>query len=251
MNRRDAFRILGLSPGASQEDIKTAWKKAAKKYHPDVSDLENAEQKFKLAGQAYEKLSNNKQEVENYWEDLKEERLREARKLRKKEKKVEPYNRKIKPEPLHIGSVIVPVECFLIGDPSFIDITITKPCSDCFGNKEDWISCKICDQTGFVFEYDMFAGVRDKKCSQCKGQGWIRKHRCRECKGSLQSMETKKLEIKIPRNYAFKRNLLIEEEGNKGWNCEDGDVYVQLRPDLKRLFLSDKEKDTLRSLLNK
>lgn len=55
--RKDYYDILGVDEGASQEEIKEAYKKLAKKYHPDRSDEPNAEEKFKEIGEAYAVLS--------------------------------------------------------------------------------------------------------------------------------------------------------------------------------------------------
>ena len=56
MEYKDYYKIMGLKRDASQEDIKRAHRKLARKYHPDVSKEPDAEQKFKEAGEAYEVL---------------------------------------------------------------------------------------------------------------------------------------------------------------------------------------------------
>jgi len=56
MEYKDYYRIMGLNREASQDDIKRAYRKLARKYHPDVSKEVNAEAKFKELGEAYEVL---------------------------------------------------------------------------------------------------------------------------------------------------------------------------------------------------
>lgn len=55
--QKDYYDILGVDEDASQEEIKKTYKRLAKKYHPDTSDEENAEEKFKEIGEAYAVLS--------------------------------------------------------------------------------------------------------------------------------------------------------------------------------------------------
>ncbi len=52
MQFKDYYQILGLSRDATQEEIKRAYRKLARKYHPDVSKAEDAEARFKEVGEA-------------------------------------------------------------------------------------------------------------------------------------------------------------------------------------------------------
>jgi preprotein translocase subunit Sec63 len=54
--QRSPERVLGLRRGASAEEIRTAYRVLARKYHPDISKLPDAEEKFKALGTAYAAL---------------------------------------------------------------------------------------------------------------------------------------------------------------------------------------------------
>ncbi|XP_044132934.1 dnaJ homolog subfamily B member 1-like [Bufo gargarizans] len=57
---KDYYKILGLSKGASEEDIKKAYRKQALKYHPDKNKDPGAEERFKEIAEAYDVLSDPK-----------------------------------------------------------------------------------------------------------------------------------------------------------------------------------------------
>ena len=62
---RDPYNVLGLDAGASDKEIKTAYKKLAKKYHPDLNGGDKeAEAKFKEIGAAYSALTDPKSNPE-------------------------------------------------------------------------------------------------------------------------------------------------------------------------------------------
>ena len=65
MQTMDYYQIMGLDKSADQAEIKRAYRKLARKYHPDVSKESDAENKFKELGEAYEVLK-DKQKRSNY-----------------------------------------------------------------------------------------------------------------------------------------------------------------------------------------
>ena len=56
---RDYYDVLGVSQGADTGEIKSAFRRLARQYHPDVSQETNAEEKFKEINEAYEVLSDD------------------------------------------------------------------------------------------------------------------------------------------------------------------------------------------------
>ena len=57
---KDYFKTLGIGKNASHEEVKRAYRKLAKQYHPDKNKAENAAEKFKEIGEAYEVLSDKR-----------------------------------------------------------------------------------------------------------------------------------------------------------------------------------------------
>src|SRR5699024_12415472 len=55
--KRDYYEVIGLEKGASDDEIKKAYRKLSKKYHPDINKEADAEEKFKEVSEAYEVLS--------------------------------------------------------------------------------------------------------------------------------------------------------------------------------------------------
>ncbi|MFV0275657.1 MAG: DnaJ C-terminal domain-containing protein [Parahaliea sp.] len=64
MEFRDYYQILGVEPGAEKADIKTAYRKLARKYHPDLNPGKEAEEKFKEVAEAWEVLGNDERRAE-------------------------------------------------------------------------------------------------------------------------------------------------------------------------------------------
>src|SRR5690606_34827974 len=74
MEFKDYYAVLGVAPDADDKTIKTAYRKLARQYHPDVSKLADAENKFKEVAEAYEILHNSQKRAE--YDELRQARSR-------------------------------------------------------------------------------------------------------------------------------------------------------------------------------
>lgn len=75
---KDFYSIMGLSPTATEQEIKTAYRKLARKYHPDLNKEPQAEERFKEMGEAYDTLRDPKKRAQ-YDQYLKNRKLHEGR----------------------------------------------------------------------------------------------------------------------------------------------------------------------------
>ena len=64
MDFKDYYKVLGLEPGADDKAVKAAYRKLARKYHPDVSKEKDAENQFKEVAEAYEVLKSAEKRAE-------------------------------------------------------------------------------------------------------------------------------------------------------------------------------------------
>ena len=64
VSKRDYYEVLGLGKDASQDEIKKAYRKMARQYHPDVNKAADAEDKFKEAKEAYDVLSDDQKRAQ-------------------------------------------------------------------------------------------------------------------------------------------------------------------------------------------
>tara|TARA_Y100000588_G_C14265486_1_gene929669 strand:- start:2554 stop:3540 length:987 start_codon:yes stop_codon:yes gene_type:complete len=80
MNKKDYYQVMGLKANASDKEIKTAYRRLARKYHPDISKEDNAEEKFKALGEAYEVLKDPEKRklYDTYGADFEQARQQQA-----------------------------------------------------------------------------------------------------------------------------------------------------------------------------
>jgi len=195
----DPFKILGLNPGASEEEIKKAYKKLALEHHPDRHpEDKNAEEKFKEISGAYEALKNNNwQQHQNSFDfngfpgfgfsfddifnqAFGQNPFRNANRVKK-------------------GRMSITLEEAYNGCTKKINVGETENCNSCKGLGYN-LSDKNCSTCGGTGQRRVSQGAISmiSSCNSCKGLGKQIGNRCKECNGKGKKESNEEITINIP-----------------------------------------------------
>ena len=266
-NKRDYYEVLGVSKGASDDEIKKAYRKLAKQYHPDLNPGDTAaEAKFKEANEAYEVLSDSD---------------KKARYDQYGHAGVDPNfgaggfggggfggfdgfdlgdilggmfgggfggfggGRQSNPNAPRKGSTIqtsvtISFEEAAKGCKKKVNITKVERCNECSGTGAakgtSPETCKECSGRGQVnVQQRTPFGVMSttRQCTACGGKGKIVKTPCQKCHGSGLKSKNQTVEIDIPAGIDDRQALNVRGGGNPGVNggpTGDLRVNVNVRP---------------------
>lgn len=268
MEKRDYYEVLGVSKDASIQDIKKAYKKLARKYHPDHNKGEDSSAKFKEVQEAYETLSDEKkrQAYDQYGHagtqgfggggdtggyhqgfggfddmpfdmgDIFEQFFGGgARRSRRTRRETRGADLRYKVKLSFMESM----------QEQEISINIGRDtsCEKCSGTGSEDGKLKDCSTCGGVGQVkrvqDSFLGrvsfVSD--CPDCEGKGKVAENLCKECGGKGVESKKEEVKVKVPAGAYDGMTLRFGGGGNHpAGGGEPGDLYVELSVEPHEIF---------------
>ncbi|NLM52467.1 MAG: molecular chaperone DnaJ [Firmicutes bacterium] len=273
MAKRDYYEVLGVSRDASQEEIKKAFRRLARKYHPDVNpDDKDAEKKFKEIKEAFDVLSDpdRRQQYDQFghaaeegfggfggfgqgfgqggfgfgFDDIFEEFFGGS-----------PFGgatRTRRPNSPQRGSDLrydleITLEDAAFGLQTTITVPRTENCDACGGSgakpgtkPETCTHCHGSGQQQVVRNTAFGRFVSVRTCEACGGTGTIIKEHCPQCQGSGRVQRRRKIEVKIPPGVDTGSRLRISGEGEAGLHGgPPGDLYVVIHVRKHKIFVRE------------
>ncbi len=274
-SRKDYYEILGVSRNATDEDIRKAYRRLVKEWHPDAykgADKKDAEAKFKEIQEAYEVLSDkekramfdrfgyvgdpssysrgsgrtpgsaggNFDDMFGDFQDVFDVFFGGSRSGTSSRSQ---GPRAVRGEDIH-ASVAIDLKDVILGKKVILEYDRNKVCHKCKGTgAEDGTSfktCPTCNGSGYVKEehrsfFGMFSNTH--ACNTCNGTGRIIDKRCGQCSGRGYVKERHQVSVAIPAGVENGATLRIGGHGNSGQNGGPyGDLYVSVRVEMPSEF---------------
>jgi len=261
MAKRDYYEVLGVPKTASPDEIKSAYRRLARQYHPDVAkdDPKAAEAKFKEISEAYEVLA-DEQKRKNYdqrgfdavqgdfgpqgftWQNFTHagdlEDLLGSNPLFQQlfgNFMGAPTSRLQRGSDVEVA-VRLPLKAAVEGAHPTLEVPIVGPCPDCRGTgARDGTAFEVCPECGGSGQvrrtrsrgYTQFITVG--QCPTCRGSGRKILERCPTCGGSGRRRTVEHIEVTVPPGMEDGGVLRIPGHGGQGVDGDrPGDLYVQV-----------------------
>ena len=256
---RDYYGILGVERDASDSEIKKAYRKLARKYHPDVNDTEEAAEKFREISLAQEVLSDpNKRRIVDAGGDPMEQAQGGGGNAgyggfgdifdaffggaqgRGPRPRTEPGNDAL------LRTTITLAEAYL-GAKKDITVDTAVLCSACEGTgsatKSKPVTCSSCGGAGEIQQMQRsFLGnvMTSRPCPTCQGYGDVIKDPCNNCHGDGRSLSRRDLVVNIPPGIRDGMRIRMAGQGEVGHGGGPaGDLYVEVHTEPHPIYTRD------------
>ena len=262
MAKRDYYEVLGVSKDATEEEIKSAFRKKAKEFHPDINKSPDAPEKFKEAQEAYACLSDKDNRAKydqfghaafenNYgsggaggfqgnpfgdfdfsdiFDDLFSGGFGGFSSFGSRGRST---SRARKGADTLYGMKIDFMEA-VNGTKKDIDLEYYEDCDECDGKGgHGEATCSTCGGSGSVIKQanTILGTIQTRStCPDCKGSGVTFKSKCNKCRGNGKVKVNKTITIDIPAGIDNGEQLRISGKGEAGINGgPNGDLYIEIR----------------------
>ncbi len=258
--KRDYYEVLGINRNATEEQIKTAFRKLAFKYHPDRNRDDGAEEKFKEINEAYEVLSNPEKRatydrfghsgegffgrgfegfgfegVGSIFDAFFGGETTTATR-RGPQRGADLYH-----------SITITLEEAAFGVEKELNVVRTEYCSLCQGTGSRPGSkpsrCPSCNGTGQIrrVQQSIFGRFTNiTTCPQCHGEGRIITEPCHQCQGTGRQKRQRSIIVKIPAGVDDGSRICLSGEGDAGIRGgSPGNLYLNLSIKEHELFQRD------------
>ena len=262
MDKRDYYEVLGVSKTATNDEIKSAFRKLAKKYHPDVSKEPDAAEKFKEAQEAYAVLSDEskRKQYDQFghsaftnggsggfdfsgfdFSDIFDGIFGDGFNFGSFGGGSSNRARKGKDSLLRVNLTF---EEAVEGCKKTVNVDVLENCPECDGNGGfDEKTCSTCHGSGTITsEQRTILGsfMTRTTCPYCEGTGKTYSKKCSKCSGIGKVKKNKDLEVKVPAGIDTGNRLRLAGKGEAGINGgPNGDIYLEFNVASHPLFVRD------------
>lgn len=230
---KDYYSILGLKKGASEEEVKSAYRKLAKQYHPDINKDPGADSKFKEVAEAYQKISDGEADgpgPQDFPQGFRHPRPDE---IFGEFFKRPQFQQTIIPNIEAVIEIEFLEACF--GAEKNVRYTLFEMCGTCEKHRAkhgdyDFEECSSCGGQGATIQRNGPISIQ-RMCHACMGNG--KRIKCDQCHGNIFIRRDAELSVRIPVGIAEGQVLRAQGRGNtKGKSGEYGDLllYIQIKP---------------------
>ena len=266
MNKRDYYEVLGVSKTATDDEIKSAFRKLAKKYHPDVSKEENAAEKFKEVQEAYAVLSDKEKrsQYDKFGHQAFANNAGGAGYQNMGGFDFSDFdfgdifgdifgsgfgfggrssNRSRRGNDTLVR-IDLTFEEAVFGCKKDVKIDTMVECDSCNGKGgHGEKTCQTCHGSGQVTseQRTIFGSFATRStCQTCHGKGVTYDTKCSKCHGEGRIRENKTVEVKIPAGVDTGNKLRLNGKGEAGVNGgPNGDLYLEFKVKSHPLFERD------------